>query len=108
MDAPTWLLVLGVCHRNLDDVLLSSLVRHLDIPADTVEFKADGTHALAVHFAQAEVFDDQGLAVGDVDLVGLAHRQTVEEHMAAQPHDVAVLLLVLDIILHYLGIQGSS
>ena len=62
--------------------------------AHTVQLKLNIDGAVAVVVAQAQILDDEGLAVLDINLVGLTQSHAVEEHMAAHTGDVAVLLAV--------------
>lgn len=73
------------------------------VMADSVELKADGAHSLPVHLAKAQILNDQSLAVGNVDLIGLPYGQSVEKYVAAKAGDVAVLLLIPFIVPETLG-----
>ena len=77
-----------------------------DLAAHTVQLELDVDGAVVVTVAQTQILDDQRLAVLDVDLVRLAQRHAVEEHMAAHAGDVAVLLAVAAEILIDLGVHG--
>ena len=87
---------------------LGVLVGHRHLAAHAVELEVDVAGAVLVEIAQPQVFDDQGLAVLNVDLVGLAQGHAVEEHMAAHAHDVAVLLPVAEELLHHLGVEAPG
>ena len=99
-------LVLGVGHGYFDNVFLGFGIRDLYFAADAVEFEGDGAHAVLIHFAGAKVLNDQGVAVGYIDLVGFADGKSVEEYVAAQAHDVAILFPVLAVILVDFGIEA--
>ena len=78
--------------------------RHLTAHSVQLELDIDG--AVIVVVTQPQILDDQCLAVLDVDLVGLAQRHAVEEHMAAHTGDIAVLFAVAAEVLIYLGVHG--
>ena len=99
-------LVLGVGHGYFDNVFLSLGIRDLDFAADTIKFKGDRAHAFLVNFAESEVLDDQRVAVCHIDLIGLADGQAVEEYVAAQAHDVTVLLSIFTEVFVDLGIEA--
>ena len=87
-------------------MLLGFRIRDLDIAADAVELEGDSAHTVFIHFAGSKVLDDQGLAVRDIDAVGLADGETVEEDVAAQAHEQTIVLSVLVPVLIYLRIEG--
>ena len=89
---PCLLRCIGIAHRHL--------------PAHAVQFKLHIDGAIVVVIAQAQILDNQRLSVLDVNFVGFAQRHAVEEHMAAHPGDVAILLPVAAEVLIYLGIHS--
>ena len=82
------------------------LVGHRHLAAHTVELKLHDAVAVLGQVAQTDVFDDQRLAVLDVDLGGLAQGHAVEEDVAAHAGDVAVLLAVGPVFPVNLGIEA--
>ena len=83
------------------------ILQNLGIPFEVITCETDESCSLTdpAEYVR-ELATRKGLAVRDIDAVGLADGETVEEDVAAQPHDITVLLPVLAELSVDLGIEA--